>query len=63
VLLAPSGLIALAWRQRLERAARQARAFVRFVVDRKLHADLVAERRALVDEVAALADLAGVRAS
>ena len=58
VLLAPSGLIALAWRERLQRAGRQARAFVRFVVDRRLHAELIAERRALVDEAQALAELA-----
>lgn len=62
-LLAPSGLVALAWRARFGRAARQARAFARFVADRQLHADLVAERRALVDEAATLAELAGIRTS
>jgi len=61
LLLAPSGLIALAWRARLERVVRQARAFGRFVVDRRLHADLIAERRTLVSEAMALADLAGER--
>lgn len=59
LLLAPSGLVALAWRERFTRAARQARAFGRFVLDRRLHADLIAERRALVQEATALAELAG----
>jgi len=58
LLLAPSGLIALAWRERLERVVRQTRAFARFVVDRRLHADLLAERRALVAEAVALAEMA-----
>jgi glycerol-3-phosphate O-acyltransferase/dihydroxyacetone phosphate acyltransferase len=59
LLLIPSGLVALAWRERLARVIRQARAFVRFVVDRRLHADLIGERRALVSEAMALAELAG----
>jgi len=58
VLLAPSGLTALAWRERLGRVIRQARAFARFLIDRRLHTDLIAERRALVDEATALAELA-----
>jgi glycerol-3-phosphate O-acyltransferase / dihydroxyacetone phosphate acyltransferase len=58
VLLAPSGVTALAWRERLGRCARRVRAFARFVVDRRLHADLIAERRALVDEAEALEELA-----
>jgi 1-acyl-sn-glycerol-3-phosphate acyltransferase len=58
VLLVPSALIALAWRERLARVVRQAGAFGRFVVDRRLHTDLIAERRALVDEAKALAELA-----
>ena len=58
LLLVPSGLVALAWRERLARVVRQARAFVRFVVDRRLHADLLAERRALVGEAMTLAELA-----
>jgi glycerol-3-phosphate O-acyltransferase / dihydroxyacetone phosphate acyltransferase len=58
LLLLPSGLVALAWRERLARVVRQARAFARFVVDRRLHADLLAERRALVGEATALADMA-----
>jgi 1-acyl-sn-glycerol-3-phosphate acyltransferase len=59
VLLVPSGLVALAWRERLGRVVRQARAFAGFVVDRRLHADLIAERRALVMEAIALAEIAG----
>ena len=58
LLLVPSALIALAWRERLARVARQARAFGRFVLDRRLHDDLIAERRALVSEAMALAELA-----
>jgi glycerol-3-phosphate O-acyltransferase/dihydroxyacetone phosphate acyltransferase len=58
LLLAPSGLVALAWRERLARVARQARAFAGFVADRRLHADLITERRALVNEAMALAELA-----
>ena len=58
VLLIPSALAALAWRDRLARIERQVGAFVRFVLDRRLHAELIAERRALVDEAVALAELA-----
>ena len=58
LLLVPSGFLALTWRERLGRVARQARAFARFVVDRRLHDDLLAERRALVREAMALAELA-----
>lgn len=54
VLLVPSGLVALAWRARLARATRQARAFTRFVADRRLFDDLVAEREALARDVARL---------
>ncbi len=57
-LLIPSALVALAWRDRLDRVERQAGAFVRFVLDRRLHTDLIAERRALVEEAVALAELA-----
>ncbi len=57
ILLAPSGLLALAWRARLTRAGRQARALVRFLADRDLHRRLLAERRTLVEELTALAGL------
>lgn len=59
LLLVPSGLIALAWRERLARVARQARAFGRFVVDRRVQHSLLAERRALVEEAEALGALSG----
>ena len=59
VALTPSGLLALAWRERLERVGRQARAFGRFLTDRRLREDLRAERRALVAEVTRLAALMG----
>src|SRR2546428_12345635 len=54
LLLAPAGLIALAWRARLERVVRQARALGRFVGDRRLPARLIAGRRALVSEAVGL---------
>jgi glycerol-3-phosphate O-acyltransferase / dihydroxyacetone phosphate acyltransferase len=57
VLLAPAGLLALAWRARLTRVGHQARAFVRFLADRDLHRRLLAERRTLVEELTALAGL------
>ncbi len=56
LLLAPSGLLALAWRERLGRVAGQARAFLRFLADRDLHRRLLDERRALAEELRALAD-------
>jgi hypothetical protein len=55
VLLVPSGLLALAWRERLDQVSRQAQAFFRFLGERDLHQRLMAERRALVDEVRTLA--------
>jgi 1-acyl-sn-glycerol-3-phosphate acyltransferase len=57
VLLVPSGLVALAWRERLARVGRQARAFGRFLADRRVQHGLLAERRALVEEAAALGAL------
>jgi GAF domain-containing protein len=57
LLLVPSGLLALAWRDRLARVRRQARAFVRFLGDRGLHRWLLDERRALVEDLGALARL------
>lgn len=56
VLIVPSGLSALMWRERLGRFVRQARAFVWFVTDRGLHRGLLDERRALVAELRDLAD-------
>jgi hypothetical protein len=59
VLLVPSGLLALAWRERLGEVAGQARAFFRFVADREVERRLLEERRSLVAELRAMADLAG----
>lgn len=56
LLLVPSGVLALLWRERLGRFTRQAQAFFRFLADRDLHRRLLAERRALVEELRALAD-------
>lgn len=55
VLLVPAGLLALGGRDRLSRAGRQARAFVRLCADRQLPERLRAERRGLVEELTALA--------
>lgn len=59
LLLVPSGLVALAWRERLARVRRQARAFGRVLVDRRAAHGLLAERRALVEEAEALGALSG----
>ena len=56
LLIVPSGLLALAWRERLGRFLRQARAFAWFLADRSLHQRLLAERSALAAEVRELAD-------
>jgi 1-acyl-sn-glycerol-3-phosphate acyltransferase len=55
--LIPTGLFALGWQARLARVRRDAWAFVRFLWDRDLLAQLAARRRALVDETEALARL------
>jgi 1-acyl-sn-glycerol-3-phosphate acyltransferase len=59
LLIVPSGLVALAWRERLARVGRQARAFGRFLVDRRVQRGLLAERRALVEEAETLGALSG----
>ncbi len=56
LLIVPSGLLALAWRERLGRVVRQARAFLWFLGDRALHQRLLDERRALAVELRDLAD-------
>jgi hypothetical protein len=56
LLIVPSGLLALVWRERLGRFLRQARAFVWFLADRGLHRRLLEERSALVGELRELAD-------
>jgi len=59
ILLLPAGLLALAWRRRLGEAIGQARAFLRFLADREVEQRLREERRQLVDELRAMADVAG----
>ena len=56
LLIVPSGLLALVWRERLGRFIGQARAFVWFLTDRGLHRRLLEERQALVGELRELAD-------
>jgi 1-acyl-sn-glycerol-3-phosphate acyltransferase len=56
LLVVPSGLAALLWRERLGRFIGQARAFVWFLTDRGLHRRLLDERGALVAELRELAD-------
>jgi glycerol-3-phosphate O-acyltransferase / dihydroxyacetone phosphate acyltransferase len=55
--LVPTAFFALAWQERLARVRRDARAFGRFVLHRDLHRRLLARRRALIDEMRALAGL------
>jgi 1-acyl-sn-glycerol-3-phosphate acyltransferase len=57
--LLPAGFLALTWHDRLRRFARETQAFVRFIVDRDLDARLAARRVAIVEEMRALARLAG----
>jgi hypothetical protein len=56
-LVIPTGLLALAWRERLERARREARGFFRFLVHRDPARRLLARRRALVTQLGELARL------
>jgi hypothetical protein len=55
--LLPAGFFALGWHERLNRVARETRAFLRFLVDRDLRQRLIARRQALVEEITALARL------
>jgi 1-acyl-sn-glycerol-3-phosphate acyltransferase len=57
LLLVPSGFAAVAWRDRLARVRRDARGFVRLLLDRDLHRRLATRRQALVDELGALTRL------
>jgi len=54
-LLFPAGFFALAWQARLEKVTREARALVHFIAQRGLHARLIERRRALAEELEALA--------
>jgi hypothetical protein len=53
--LVPAGLFALSWHARLVRVRRDAGGFLRFLGDRDLLGRLAARRRALVEDVEALA--------
>jgi 1-acyl-sn-glycerol-3-phosphate acyltransferase len=53
--LIPAGLLALAWRARVEDVAREATALLHFLQRRDLHARLLARRRALAEELERLA--------
>jgi hypothetical protein len=55
--LGPTGFFALAWRERLARVARDARAVLRFLVDHDLPRLLGERRRAIMAEVDALLEL------
>jgi glycerol-3-phosphate O-acyltransferase/dihydroxyacetone phosphate acyltransferase len=55
VALLPTGFLALGWQARLARVRRDARAFARLLLDRDLHARLLARRQAIAAELAALA--------
>src|SRR5439155_19339957 len=57
VSLAPAGFFAIAWRERWDRVRREARAFLQFLLDRDLRRHLLARRRALAEELTALARL------
>jgi 1-acyl-sn-glycerol-3-phosphate acyltransferase len=56
--LLPTGFFALAWRERLERVGREARAFARFLRDRDLPRRLRQRRQALAADMMALVRLA-----
>ena len=55
--LLPAGFFALGWQERTGRVTREARAFLRFLVDRDLRQRLIMRRQALVEEITALARL------
>ena len=55
VALLPTGFFALAWHERLDHAAEEARAFGRFLRDRDLPRRLRRQREALVAELVQLA--------
>jgi 1-acyl-sn-glycerol-3-phosphate acyltransferase len=53
--LGPAGLVALTWRSRLARVGTDARGLARFLLDRDLYRNLLERRRALLEEMRALA--------
>ncbi len=56
--LFPTGFFALAWQERLDRVGREARAFVRFLMDRDRLSRLRESRKRLAKDLVALARLA-----
>jgi hypothetical protein len=57
VMVLPTGVLALTWRERWDRVRRDVSAFVQFLRDRDLHRRLLARRHALAEEMEALARL------
>jgi len=57
VMVFPTGVLALTWRERWDRVRRDVSAFVQFLRDRDLHRRLLARRQALAEEMEALARL------
>jgi 1-acyl-sn-glycerol-3-phosphate acyltransferase len=55
-ILVPSGLVALTWQERLARARRDLKGFVRFVVRPDRHRSLIERRRQLIQELRTVAD-------
>jgi 1-acyl-sn-glycerol-3-phosphate acyltransferase len=55
-ILAPSGIVALTWQERLARARRDLKGFVRFVIRPDRHRSLVERRRLLIQELRTLAE-------
>ena len=55
-ILAPTGIIALTWQERLARALRDLNGFVRFIVRPERHRSLIERRHRLIGELRALAD-------
>ena len=56
VALVPSGIVALTWQERMARARRDLRGLARFVLLPDRHSAFIERRRALIDELRALAD-------
>jgi hypothetical protein len=57
ISLLPTGFFALTWKERLGQFLREARGFLRFLLDRDLHRRLLDERRSLMEELGALSRL------
>jgi 1-acyl-sn-glycerol-3-phosphate acyltransferase len=57
LMLLPTGVLALTWRERWDRLRRDVSAFAQFLGDRDLHRRLLARRHGLAEEMEALARL------